>query len=281
MKRPVQSAMLLFSALALAAVALWAGIAGRRDCPRTTSPPKCFAGKSDRESSAAGSGDDSFSADSIAASSFNNGTSHRPMHSWPQAGAAGISLPPRLDAHHLSERLRPTRPARCLAAANQTAVRGKVTLRYRPNLNRTHHLSFITYHLSLLLLPPLGDFGLHELQPVGGQLALVLRTSAARSSWPEAAFPATARRPRSPSGCRSRSRGARRRFRPSGRCPRPACCGRSRKCGRGPGSPSSARIAAGVFFSSMCEWNVSYIILQRGWFTSRQKRAPSAAVFSR
>ena len=25
------------------------------------------------------------------------------------------------------------------------------------------------------------------------------------------------------------------------------------------------------------EWNVSYIILQFGWFTSRQKRAPSAA----
>ncbi len=42
-----------------------------------------------------------------------------------------------------------------------------------------------------------------------------------------------------------------------------------------------ARMAAGVFFSSMCEWKVSYIILQRGWATSRQNRAPSAAVFNR
>ena len=41
----------------------------------------------------------------------------------------------------------------------------------------------------------------------------------------------------------------------------------------------SARMASAVFFSSIWEWNVSYIILQLGWSTSRQKRAPSAAVF--
>ena len=42
-----------------------------------------------------------------------------------------------------------------------------------------------------------------------------------------------------------------------------------------------ARMALGMFFSSMWAWNVSYIILQYGWFTSRTNRAPSAAVLSK
>ena len=55
-----------------------------------------------------------------------------------------------------------------------------------------------------------------------------------------------------------------------------AYCGRFPRCARGVRTSAQVRIASTVSFSSMCEWNVSYMARQFGWATSLMKRVRSA-----